>query len=134
MAQGSHLPEVQAGRLTAGTRSARYAARLEQVGDDAAIQGVRRYAVGRSLAATLDAGDLDTGNPGGIVPGDRVKVVTEDGGPLNVRAGAGAASSVIGSVPNGTYLLVRKGPIKDADYKGNVLLIVNVASEIASTN
>ncbi len=69
-----------------------------------------------TVAATLDAGMLDTGNPGGIVPGDRVKVVTEDGGPLNIRQGAGMASSVIGSVENGSYLLVRKGPISDADY------------------
>ncbi len=69
-----------------------------------------------TVAATLDAGMLDTGNPGGIVPGDRVKVVTEDGGPLNIRQGAGLASSVIGSVENGSYLLVRKGPISDADF------------------
>lgn len=69
-----------------------------------------------TVAATLDAGSLDTGNPGGIVPGDRVKVVTEDGGPLNVRSGAGLAGAVIGSVPNGTHLLVRKGPISDANH------------------
>ena len=27
-----------------------------------------------TVAATLDAGELDTGNPGGIVPGDRVSL------------------------------------------------------------
>ena len=39
----------------------RYAARLEQVGDDAVIQDVRRYAAGRSLPAILDADRLARG-------------------------------------------------------------------------
>lgn len=69
-----------------------------------------------TVAATLDAGMIDTGNSGGIVPGDRVRVVTEDGGPLNMRAGAGMASATNGTIPNGTHLTVNKGPISDADF------------------
>lgn len=64
-----------------------------------------------TVAATLDAGRLDSGNPGGIVPGDRVKVVTEDGNPLNMRSGAGEDKPVNGTIPNGTYLQIEQGPI-----------------------
>jgi uncharacterized protein YgiM (DUF1202 family) len=50
--------------------------------------------------------------PGGIVPGDRVQVQTDDGGPLNVRAAAGGA--IIGQIANGTYAWVTDGPITSA--------------------
>jgi uncharacterized protein YgiM (DUF1202 family) len=65
------------------------------------------------VAATLDAGTLNTGNPAGIVPGDQVKVQTDDGAPLNMRSGAGLSSPVNGSIPNGTLVPVLDGPISD---------------------
>lgn len=65
------------------------------------------------VAATLDAGTLDTGNPAGIVPGDQVKVQTDDGAPLNMRSGAGLSSPVNGSVPNESLVPVLDGPISD---------------------
>jgi uncharacterized protein YgiM (DUF1202 family) len=66
-----------------------------------------------TVAATLDAGLLDTGNPAGIVPGDQVKVQTDDGEPLNMRSGGSLSSPVNGSIPNGTLLRVLDGPITD---------------------
>jgi uncharacterized protein YgiM (DUF1202 family) len=61
------------------------------------------------VAATLDANDLDTGKPAGIVPGDQVLVQTDDGAPLNMRSAAGS-STVIGSIPDGTLLTIKEGP------------------------
>ncbi|HVL23335.1 MAG TPA: SH3 domain-containing protein [Thermomicrobiales bacterium] len=66
-----------------------------------------------SVAAVLDANDLNTPFPGGMVPGDRVQVQTDDGGPLNVRSSA--AGSVIGQVANKTYAWVNDGPITRTD-------------------
>lgn len=65
------------------------------------------------VAATLDAGNLDTGNSAGIVPGDRVIVQTDDGNPLNIRSGGSASSGVIGAIPDGTAAWVIDGPISD---------------------
>src|SRR5690606_24347887 len=52
------------------------------------------------VAATLDAGELETPFPGGLVPGDRVMVNTGDGSALNVRASAGESSAIVGSLPD----------------------------------
>ncbi len=69
----------------------------------------------RSLvAATLDAGDLDTNNPGGIAVRDRVIVQTDDGGPLNVRSQANATSSIVGQLAPGDSALVVDGPVVTA--------------------
>jgi uncharacterized protein YgiM (DUF1202 family) len=61
------------------------------------------------VAATLDANDLESPYPGGIVPGDRVQVQTDDLGPLNVRSSA--EGTIIGQIPNGTLAWVNDGPI-----------------------
>lgn len=65
------------------------------------------------VAATLDAGNLDTGNSAGIVPGDRVVVQTDDGQPLNIRSAGSATAPVVGTIPNGTATWVLEGPITD---------------------
>jgi uncharacterized protein YgiM (DUF1202 family) len=69
----------------------------------------------RSLvAATLDAGDLDTNNPGGIAVRDRVIVQTDDGGPLNVRSQANVTSSIVGQLAPGDSVVVVDGPVVTA--------------------
>ncbi|MGI8484408.1 MAG: SH3 domain-containing protein [Thermomicrobiales bacterium] len=77
----------------------------------------------RSLvAATLNGGDLDTNNPGGIAVRDQVIVQTDDGGPLNVRSQADATSTVVGQLADGTRAEVVDGPVVTTDenwYKVN---------------
>jgi uncharacterized protein YgiM (DUF1202 family) len=65
------------------------------------------------VAATLDAGELETPFPGGIVPGDRVMVNT-GGDPLNVREAAGTGSAIVGTLANGATAMVTDGPVTDA--------------------
>jgi len=60
------------------------------------------------IAQTLDSGELDTGLPAGIVPGDRVRVQTDDGSRLNLRSTAGG--TVVGSLPNDATAWVIDGP------------------------
>jgi len=67
------------------------------------------------VAATLDAGDLDTGMAAGIVPGDQVKVQTDDGQPLNMRSGGGTSYPVNGSIPDGTLLKILLGPTTNSE-------------------
>lgn len=62
------------------------------------------------VAATLDAGELETPFPGGLVPGDRVMVNTGDGSALNVRASAGESSAIVGSLPDKATAFVVDGP------------------------
>ncbi len=65
------------------------------------------------VAATLDAGDLVTPFPGGIIPGDRVMVNTGDGSALNVRASADPDAAIIGTLQDGATAIVVDGPIPD---------------------
>lgn len=65
------------------------------------------------VAATLDSGELNTGLPAGIVPGDRIKVQTDDGSALNVRSTPGG--TVIDSLANGERAMVVDGPDKRSD-------------------
>jgi uncharacterized protein YgiM (DUF1202 family) len=65
------------------------------------------------VAATLDSGTLNTGLPAGIVPGDRVKVQTDDGSALNVRSTP--RGYVVDSLPNGQRAYVVDGPDKRWD-------------------
>lgn len=65
------------------------------------------------IAQTLDSGELDTGLPAGIVPGDRVRVQTDDGSNLNLRATAGG--TVIGSLPDDATAWVIDGPSQASD-------------------
>jgi uncharacterized protein YgiM (DUF1202 family) len=60
------------------------------------------------VAATLDEGDLETANPGGMVIGDRVTVTTDDGLVLNVRSSANG--SITGNVKDGTTGWIIDGP------------------------
>src|SRR5699024_9802482 len=72
-------------------------------------------AIRDEVAATLDAGELDTGKPAGIVPGDQVKVQTDDGNPLNMRSGGSLDNKTVGSIPDGTLLMVIGGPTINKD-------------------
>ncbi|HEU0164819.1 MAG TPA: N-acetylmuramoyl-L-alanine amidase, partial [Thermomicrobiales bacterium] len=66
----------------------------------------------RSLvAATLNAGDLDSGHPGGIAVRDRIVIQTDDGGPLNLRSNAGTQYSVVAQLANGSPGTVTDGPV-----------------------
>lgn len=65
------------------------------------------------VAATLDSGTLNTSLPAGIVPGDRVKVQTDDGSALNVRFTP--RGNVVDSLPNGQRAFVVDGPDKRWD-------------------
>ena len=65
------------------------------------------------VAATLDSDVLNTGMPAGILPGDRVKVQTDDGSALNVRFTP--RGNVIDSLPNGERAYVVDGPDKRWD-------------------
>lgn len=60
------------------------------------------------IAQTLDTGELDTGFPAGILPGDRVRVQTDDGSALNLRSTANGTIS--GSLPNDATAFVIDGP------------------------
>ncbi|MCA9833275.1 MAG: SH3 domain-containing protein [Thermomicrobiales bacterium] len=69
----------------------------------------------RSTAKSIiDTGKLDSQMPGGIVPGDWVKVQTDDGAALPLRAQPGKSQLVIASIPNGTRLEIERGPVADA--------------------
>ncbi len=62
------------------------------------------------VAQTLEEGVLDTGLPAGIVPGDRVRVQTDDGSALNLRSTANG--SVSGSLADDSLAWVIDGPEK----------------------
>lgn len=77
------------------------------------------------VADTLKSGEFETGKPAGIVPGDQVKVQTDDGNPLNMRSGGSTGSPTVGSIPDGTLMMVIGGPTTNdegnwyrVDYKG----------------
>ena len=65
------------------------------------------------VAATLDSGTLNTNLPAGIVPGDRVRVQTDDGSALNVRSTP--RGTVVDSLLNGRHAYVVDGPDKRWD-------------------
>jgi uncharacterized protein YgiM (DUF1202 family) len=60
------------------------------------------------VAQTLAGGVLETGLPAGIVPGDRVRVQTDDGTALNLRSAANG--TVTGSLADGALAWVIDGP------------------------
>jgi uncharacterized protein YgiM (DUF1202 family) len=62
----------------------------------------------QAVAATLDSGQMETRNPGGVVIGDRVTATTDDGQALNVRSTANG--TVKGKVNDGTAGWVIAGP------------------------
>lgn len=64
----------------------------------------------RLVAGALD--ELDTRFAGGIIPGDRVRVQTDNGGDLNVRSGAGSGNRVTGTLRNRSYAMVVDGPVE----------------------
>jgi uncharacterized protein YgiM (DUF1202 family) len=73
------------------------------------------------VAATLDAGDLETPFPGGIVVGDRVMANTPDDTRLNLREGAGTDTTIVGSLPHGAFAVVVDGPTETGE--GNWYLL-----------
>jgi uncharacterized protein YgiM (DUF1202 family) len=62
------------------------------------------------VSQTLASGVLDTNFPAGIVPGDRVKVQTDDGSPLILRTTVGGAQA--GTLAQGSLAWVIDGPTK----------------------
>lgn len=64
----------------------------------------------------LDQGLLDSQNPGAIVPGDWVRVQTENSTPLPMRRGAGMDQGVIAYIPHNTLIEVERGPLSDSSY------------------
>ncbi len=63
----------------------------------------------RQLVADV-LSEIPTGPPAGLVVGDFVVVVTDDGGPLNVRDVPGLDGSVITQLLDGTLAIVVDGP------------------------
>lgn len=72
------------------------------------------------VAGALD--ELDTPFAGGIIPGDRVRVQTDDGSGLNVRTQAGPQYRVIGTLKNRSYAMVVDGPV-EGQTSGNWYLV-----------
>ena len=64
------------------------------------------------VAATLDSGSLDTGNPAGIAVGDLVRVQTDDGSSLNFRFSP--EGEIVGTIENGATAAVIDGPDRRA--------------------
>jgi uncharacterized protein YraI len=64
------------------------------------------------VKATLDAANGVF--PGGLVIGDTAKVVTDDGGPLNLRVAPGTGTNVVAELPDGTLGIVVAGPQADS--------------------
>lgn len=69
-----------------------------------------------TVASILDRGLLDSQMPGGIVPGDWVKIQTDDGGALPMRAQPGSTQLVIDNIPNGTRVEVERGAVSDSEF------------------
>lgn len=69
-----------------------------------------------TVAGIIDSGQQDSDNPGGIVPGDWVKVQTDDGSALPLRANPGSTQLEIGSIPDGTRIEVEEGPRSDSEF------------------
>lgn len=63
-----------------------------------------------TVASILDRGLLDSQMPGGIVPGDWVKVQTEDESALQMRTAPGTDQPVLTSIPFNTRVEVEEGP------------------------
>ncbi len=62
-----------------------------------------------TVATTLDRGLLDSQAPGGIVPGDWVKIQVETGSGLQMRTAPGTDQPIVATIPNGTRVEVEEG-------------------------
>ena len=74
---------------------------------------------------TLDQGLLDSQMPGGIVPGDWVKIQTADGESLPMRAHPGSSQLQVDTIPNGTRVEVEEGARTDGEYNWYLVLYNN---------
>lgn len=75
-----------------------------------------------TVASILDRGLLDSQMPGGIVPGDWVKVQTEDKSALQMRTSPGTDQPVITSIPFNTRIEVEEGPRSFQGYNWYLVL------------
>lgn len=73
----------------------------------------------------LDSGALDSDVPGGIVPGDWVKIQTEDGSGLQMHGEPGLTHLVIDTIPNGTRVEVEEGASTDGNHNWYKVLYNN---------
>lgn len=69
-----------------------------------------------TVANTLESGLLESDAPGGIVPGDWVKIQTADGSALPLRAHPGSNQLQIGTIPDATRVEVEEGPRSYEDH------------------
>jgi uncharacterized protein YgiM (DUF1202 family) len=83
------------------------------------------------VAATIDEGDLETGNPGGMVIGDRVTVTTDDGLVLNVRSTANG--SIAGNVADGTVGWIIDGPTSTSEANWYRVQFPNITGWVSAT-
>lgn len=74
---------------------------------------------------TLDRGLLDSQMPGGIVPGDWVKIQTADGSALPMRAHPGDDQLQVDTIPNGTRVEVEEGARTDGEYNWYLVMYNN---------
>ena len=68
-----------------------------------------------TVANTLNNDLLDSQMPGGIVPGDWVKIQTADGSPLPMRAHPGNTQLQVDTIPDGTRVEVEEGALADGE-------------------
>lgn len=70
----------------------------------------------QTVANTLNNGLLDSQKPGGIVPGDWVRVQTENNTALPMRSQPGMNQLVIDYIPYNTRIEVERGPLTDSQF------------------
>jgi uncharacterized protein YraI len=75
----------------------------------ASIFPVASIALGVLVAGTLAAVLVSTAAAQTFTPGSTARVATDDGGCLNLRAGATTTAQVITCLPNGSTLTIREG-------------------------
>ena len=78
-----------------------------------------------TVTSILDKGLLDSQMPAGIVPGDWVKIQTDDGAGLPLRAQPGSAQLIIDSIPSGNRVEVERGPVTDSEFNWYLVLYSN---------
>lgn len=85
-----------------------------------------------TAASTLSKGLLDSQMPGGIVPGDWVKVQTEDQSALQMHSQPGESQLVIDSIPFGTRVEVERGPLTDGKHNWYLVIYKNKQGWVAA--
>ncbi len=78
-----------------------------------------------TVADILDRGDLDSGMPGGIVPGDWVKIQTDDGSALQMYGQPGTDQIRVDQIPDGSRVEVEEGPRSDGNHNWYLVMYNN---------